>query len=107
MNDQTQTGVAMAVIAMVGVAIGKLSDYFTSRDKLRYDTQLVGLQTQNTAQAKQMAEQDAEIAELKRTHAECEAQHRDTSARLAVLERALADHLDRGTAPRPALPPTI
>lgn len=104
MNDATQTGVAMAAIAMISTVAGLVVGYFRDRDKLRYDNELSGLRAQNTAQAKQMADQDVKIAELKRTHDECEAQHRDTSARLAVLEKALTDHLDRGTAQRPALP---
>lgn len=111
MNDATQTGVAMAALTMVGTVVGVVVGYFKDRDKLRYDSELSGLRTQNAAQAKQMSDQDTEIAVLKKTHQECEKQHTETNARLvetnerlAVLERSLTDHLNRGTAQKPVLP---
>lgn len=83
MNDATQTGVAMAVIGLLGTISGLFFGWLKDREKLRYDTEFAALKTQNATQATQ-------IATLTQEHAKCQEQNRSTEARLASIEAALA-----------------
>ncbi len=108
MNDTTQTGIAMAALAMIGTVVGTVVGYFRDRDKLRHDVQLKALETQNKTQAEQIATQAEQIAtqgkritrltqisrKRDRKHRECEEQHQATAARLEQIESKLAQKKD-------------
>lgn len=103
MNEATQTGVAMAIVGMIGTVAGLLVGYFKDRDKLRYDHELGGLRAQNAGQARQIEALERSTREGTEAHERtlselkmCMEHHRATDARLAALERRQSA-ADRGS----------
>jgi len=94
MNDATQTGVAMAAIAMIATVMGSVISYLKDRDKLRYDNELAALKHQNAGQATQLATLTVAQIECERRHRECEEKHQTNSQQIAEIRAMLLQKKD-------------
>jgi len=94
MNDATQTGVAMAAIAMIATVMGSVISYLKDRDKLRYDNEFATLKHQNAGQATQLAILTVAQSECERRHRECEEKHQTNSQQIAEIRAMLLQKKD-------------
>lgn len=70
------------VYGMIGIVAGLLFGYLRDRDKLKYEKTLNDLQAQNAWQGTQLAANAVAIGELKKSHNECQEDHKATQKAL-------------------------
>jgi type II secretory pathway pseudopilin PulG len=95
MNDSTQTGVAMALIAAVCTIAGYVVGWLKDRDKLRYGEEICALKAQNTVQQSQIEANATALVECKEAHDACKDMQQATNERLSGIEQALTTKKDK------------
>lgn len=101
MNEATQTGVAMAAMGMIGTIVGLIVGFLKDRDKLRFDSDLAALKTQNTTQAAQIADNTKKLQDCEEKHRDCEEKHVSMVERMVEIERSLAGKKDETSDHKP------